>query len=68
MSMRRISIYTSRVFFKHDVTDGKQPTDSKEDEDKWGYTGSIEMMKTGRCSTFLFYAYVALFTNTKGCS
>jgi hypothetical protein len=30
-------------YFNHEATDGKQPTGSKEDEDKWGYTGCIEM-------------------------
>ncbi len=39
-------------YFNHEVTDGKQLTDSKEDEDRWGNTGSIEMMKTGRVSSF----------------
>ncbi len=38
--------------FNHEATDGKQPTDSKEDEDKWAYTGCIEMIERGRC---LFY-------------
>jgi hypothetical protein len=50
----------------HEVTDGwqaksNQPTQMKnEDGDKWGYTGSIEMMKTGRGSSF---TWVASFTN-----
>jgi hypothetical protein len=26
-------------YFNHEATDDKQPTDSEEDEDKWGYTG-----------------------------
>jgi len=39
-------------YFNHEASDGKQPTDSEEDEDKWGYTGCIEMMKTGKGASF----------------
>ena len=39
-------------YFNHEATDGKQPTDSEEDEDKWGYTGCAEMLKTGRGASF----------------
>ena len=38
--------------FNHEATDGKQPTDSEEDEDKWGYAGCAEMLKTGRGASF----------------
>ena len=39
-------------YFNHEATDGEQPTDSEEDEDKWGYTGCAEMLKTGRGASF----------------
>ena len=39
-------------YFNHEATDGKQPTDSEEDGDKWGYTGCAEMLKTGRGASF----------------
>ncbi len=39
-------------YFNHEATDGKQTTDSKEDEDKWAYTGCIEMIERGRGASF----------------
>ena len=30
------------------MTNGTESTDSKEDEDKWGYSGCDEMIKIGR--------------------
>ena len=40
-------------YFNHEATDGKQPpTDSEVDEDKWGYTGYTEILKTGRGASF----------------
>ncbi len=38
-------LYLYFRYFNHEATDGKQPTDSEEDEDKWGFTGCIEMIK-----------------------
>jgi hypothetical protein len=52
-TMNSIPLFT--LYFKdynHEVFDGKQPTESKENEDKWGYTGCIEMIKTGRGASF----------------
>ena len=50
---RRIYICTLSISnFNHEATDGEQPTDSEEDEDKWGYTGCAEMLKTGRGASF----------------
>ena len=49
-------------YFNHEATDGKQPTDSEEDEDKWGYTGCAEMLKTGRGASF---ARCCIFLNSK---
>ena len=40
------------TFYSLRFFDGKQPTDSKEDEDKWDYTECIEMIKTDRCASF----------------
>ena len=55
--MRSIDEEDLHLYFKYfnheEATDGKQPTDSKEDEHKWGYTaGCIEMIKKGRGASF----------------